>query len=560
MISWIQNTFQKHFKWLFLLLLVVVIIGFVFVTGATSSLFGGGHGNPKAVRREFFGVNLNSREGATVFSDARLSITLNYGEIPIQDEQLQPFALGRYTAIALADSIKLPPPTEKEIVDHIRGLAFFRNAQGLFDNKRYTDFRDQLRTNPRISEADVDRVIIDDIRVDKVQKLLAGPGYTLPADVIEQLRQADTRWTLDVASLDYASFNPAIKVDEAVIKKYFDDNALRYEIPAKVSVRYLDFPAAAWLPQVTVTDDEARDYYHANAWRFPKPETKAPALLQPQTPETADAEADFAAVKPQVIEALRQQKARTLAAKAASDVSLALFGKVRLDALPAFIESNKLTVKTVPPLDEQTIPAELGGSPSVMDEARKLSADQPYSDAITTPGGAAVLVWQENIPSRQPAFAEVRERVTADWQATEKRRLFNAAGVTVRAAIEAGLKSGKSFTDAVTAAAQAAHLTAKVDTWKDFTRVSPPQGIPGAALQPLASLDKGQVSEMTMSAEQKGILVHVAGKVLPEAAASSPRYAELQKEIAAFNAGRSGGEQLNAVMEAEYSRMAPVAP
>ncbi|MDR1282855.1 MAG: hypothetical protein LBK99_18825 [Opitutaceae bacterium] len=276
MISWIQNTFQKHFKWLFLLLLVVVIIGFVFVTGATSSLFGDGRGNPKTVRREFFGVNLNSREGGIVFDDARLSITLNYGEIPVPNEQLQPFALGRHTAIALADSIKLPTPTGDEIIDHIRGLAYFRNAQGVFDNKRYADFRDQQRTNPRTSEADVDRVIIDDIRANKVRKLLAGPGYTLPADVIEQLRQADTRWTLDVASLDYAAFNPAIKTDEAVIKKYFDDNALRYEIPEKISVRYLDFPTAAWLPQVTITDDAAREHYKANAWRFPKPEKKTP--------------------------------------------------------------------------------------------------------------------------------------------------------------------------------------------------------------------------------------------------------------------------------------------
>lgn len=564
MISWIQNTFQKHFKWLFLALLIVVIIGFVFVTGSTSSIMGGS--GRKVPRRDFFGINLNSKEGAErVFGDASLSVTLRYGYIQISEEQLQPFALSRWTAIHFADTLKLPAPTMDEVIEHIRGLGLFRNAQGAFDPKRYSDFRDQLKTNPRTSEADVDRVIVDDIRVERVQKLLAGPGYTLAPDVIEQLALLETQWTLDVASVDYTSFAPAIKVEDSVIKKYFEDNILRYQIPAKVEVRYIDFPSSAHLAAVSVTDEEAREYYLANSYRFPKPaadKDKSPELLPSATPKADDKDADFKAVKDQVVKALREQKAQRLANKAAADISLALFNqKIALKDLPAFAKENKLTLKDIAPFPPQNVPAIFGSSPTIADEVAKLTAALPYSDAIATPTGATILVWQSDIPSRQPEFTEVAPRVTADYQADQKRKLFTDAGRALHTALESAMKkAGASFADAVATATKAQNLTATVKSYKDFTRMSPPQDIPGAALQPLNSLAKGQVGEMSVSADQKGILVYVVEKKLPEITASNPRYNELAKEIAEFNSSRSGGEQIQALIEAELAQTAPVLP
>ncbi len=563
MISWIQNTFQKHFKWLFLALLIVVIIGFVFVTGTTSNIVGK-HGQ-KAARRDFFGINLLSKDGGErVFGDAKLSIDLRYGYIQINEEQLNAYALSRWTAIHLADAIKLPPPSQDEIITHIRSLGLFRNDQGAFDPKRYSDFRDQLKTNPRITETDVDRVIVDDVRVEKVQKLLAGPGYTLPADIIEHLTQLETHWTLDVATIDYATFAPAVKVGEDIIKKYFEDNALRYQIPAKIQIRYIDFPTSAYTTGLTVTDEEAREYYIANQYRFPKPADKtpkAPDLLPKPGADTTDA--DFALVKDQVIKTLRNQKAQRLAAKAAADISLALFNrKIALKDIPDFAKETNLTLKDAAPFSPQNPPAIFGTSPTIADEIAKLGADQPYSDAISTPTGAAILIWQADIASRQPEFSEVAPRVTADFQADQKRKLFVDAGKTLQTALEAAMKKpGATFTDAVATAAKAQHLTAKVETYKDFTRIKPPSGLPGAAMQPLNSLAKGQVSEMSVSADQKGIIVYVVEKKLPEVTTSNPRYTEISKDIAEFNASRSGNEQLQSIMEAEFTKnTTPVAP
>ena len=60
-----------------------------------------------------------------------------------------------------------------------------------------------------------------DVRADKVNKLIAGPGYVLPGDVKSQLARSDTTWTLSTASADYDSFAPALKPSDADLTKFF---------------------------------------------------------------------------------------------------------------------------------------------------------------------------------------------------------------------------------------------------------------------------------------------------------------------------------------------------
>src|SRR5690606_21206234 len=139
---------------------------------------------------------------------------------------------------------------------HVKGLRMFSGQDGQFDAQRYATFRDSLKSNPNYSEAIVSRVISDDIRIDKVQTLLAGPGYVLPADVKRQLEQADTTWTLGVATIDYGSYNPNVPTNDTILTKFFEDNAFRYEIPPRIVVSYAEFSALTLLSSVNVSEPE----------------------------------------------------------------------------------------------------------------------------------------------------------------------------------------------------------------------------------------------------------------------------------------------------------------
>ena len=301
MITWIQRYFQHHFKAIFAVLLAVTIVSFIFTIGASPGL---GRGDRRVVERHFFNYNLSLPDDqARLFGDAQLSASLSVGSFGgLDQEQVQNYAFQRGAALHLAEQWHIPAATTTEIADQIKTLRAFAGQDGQFDPKTYATFRDNLKTNPRgLSEADIARVIGDDVRAEKVQKLLSGPGYILASDVKTMLSRNDTTWALATASVDYKEFKPEIKPSDADLAKFFEENAFRYEIPPRVVASYADFPSISFLPAISVTEAEVRAFYDANPSRFPKPPEVKPAdEKKPETPPKADPAADFAAVRAQV--------------------------------------------------------------------------------------------------------------------------------------------------------------------------------------------------------------------------------------------------------------------
>jgi peptidyl-prolyl cis-trans isomerase D len=559
MISWIQRTFQHHFRTVFGVLLAVTIISFIVTIGAGPGI---GRSDRGDVKREFFGYNLASQgDMGLVMNDAALSIELQVGSSGSDEEQVKTYALERIAALKLADAWSIPPATSSEITDFIKGLRIFAGADGQFDVSRYNSFRDSLKVDSRTSEADIVRVIADQVRVAKVQELLDGPGYVLPADVKRELLRADTTWTIATATVDYASYAPSIAVPDAALEKYYHDNAAKYQIPQRILASTIDFPTAGYAGGVKVTDAEVRSFYDANPGRFPAPkdatEDKGAAKpgQAPAKPKAPDPAADFAAVRPQVEAALRLERAKDLAAKAASDLAFALYeGKVAAGPdLDSFIASRKLTLKPLAPFSTESGPAELGASSDINDAVAKLDAQHYYSEAVTTNAGAAILIWKGTVPARQPALAEVREKVRADYVDAEKRRSFADLGKTLRGIIESRMKAGDSFAKAAEAAQAAQNVKIEVKSLPAFTFRARPQDLSEAAGGALEHLEKGQVSDMIAEAD-KGTIVAALDKKLPDLSEASPQYAEMRGMLAAYTTRQTASAYLSEIVAQELKR------
>jgi peptidyl-prolyl cis-trans isomerase D len=555
MISWIQKTFQQHFRTIFLVMLAIIIISFVFTIGASPGI---GQAGRKVAHRAFFDLNLGSQEDQErLMGDASLSVLLQAGYNALQNDRLQQYALQRYAALHLAAELNLPAPTDAEIVAHVQQLRAFAGQDGKFDAKRYAEFRDSLKTNPRLHESDVTRVLVDDVTYKNVEQLLSGPGYVLPAEVKNQLIRVESLWTLSAVNVDYPSFNPAIAVSDAELAKYFEDNAFRYEIAPKISVEYIDFPAADFISKVSVTDAEVRAYYDANPARFPKPAADAkaatPALLTP----ASGPEADFAAVRPQVEAALKQERAQRLAEQTAADLSVALYeGKITAGGLNEFLAARKLALKAVAPFDRTSVPAALGGGAQTGAEAFKLGPQHPFSDVVSTGHGAAILVWKDTLPARKPALAEVKDRVVADYRENEKRKRFVELGRTLHGLLAARLKAGDTLDKAVAAAAGTSTAKLEIKTWPAFTLATPPADLDYSLYGAIESLQKGQLSEMVISGD-KGLLVYAADKKLPDLNPTGAKFAETRAQLARITASRNGSEYLAEIVDRELSKSAP---
>jgi peptidyl-prolyl cis-trans isomerase D len=257
--------------------------------------------------------------------DANLSAFLTLGYSNTDGDQLQNYALQRYASLSIANDLRIPAPTDTELASFLKSLRAFAGKDGEFDPAVYARFKSSLKSNPRLSEPDVARVLKADFRMSRVQQLLAGPGYVQPADIRQQIARADTSWTLSVVSISYESFTPSIVPSEADLNKYFEDNIFRYEIQPHFSGSYVEFPMASYLGQVQVTNAEIKAFYDANPSRFPAVAKESTSKLE--------TDAAFASVKGQVETALKIERARRMAQKVASDVTVAS-SKSRLLPLP----------------------------------------------------------------------------------------------------------------------------------------------------------------------------------------------------------------------------------
>ncbi|HWA25411.1 MAG TPA: hypothetical protein VG734_07110 [Lacunisphaera sp.] len=525
MISWIQKYFQKHFRLVFIAVLVAVALPMVVIYSTS----GGGRGDTnKVLERSFFGVNLaNPAQARRVFADGELSGFLRLGYAGLQGGQLQQYALQRVAGMALADDLHLPLATPEDVAKYVPTLRAFQNEQGVFDNSRYTRFGDSLKTpGGPFTAADVLRVLQEDVRLESLTNVLGGPGYILPADVKQQLSLLDSVWTAQVATLDYASFNPAINPTEEVLKKFHDENAFRYDVPVRPKLSYVEFKNADFVPPGAPSEAELRAFYNSNISSFPVPPDPEKKDATAAAAATTD---NFPKVRDQVEKAVRDMASQRAATQAASDLTAALYDrkatiKPASAELTAFLASQHRTAVPLAPFVPEFPPADKSWLGSYAEPIARLNADRFFSDPLPTPDGVVVLLWQENLPAYKPLFSEVRDRVVADYRESEKRRLFIERGNALKTQLQAAAKTPAGFTDT----AKAEKL--EVKAYANFTVKQPPSDLPQPALSTLVQLSAGQVSDF-VGLGDKGILVFAQEKKLPELTPANPRYSEVQKDL-----------------------------
>ncbi len=544
MITWIQNKFQKHHKWIFGLLLTVIVVAFVLTIGPQSYFGGGGARRIKA--RDFFGFDLISQKDIdSIFRAAEVSFWINVGIRLRGRDQLDSFGFQRVAYLALADQLGVPEPDEEQFQDYLATKRIFQDTAGNFSPRIFIEFRDRIDIDPDLSQAVVSQVLADDFRIDKVRYTLGGPGHVMPFEAAKELAWDNTQWTIETLTLDYSEVQPHIVPDEAALKEFYESNKFRFKEPEKISITIVDLFFANYTDQVnSPSDEDLETYLENNQNRFPKIRD----LLTAGEP----VEDVLLLFREKVAQDWKNQKARRLAEEAADEFTVALFRRKipqYSEEFNALLDTAGATKNRIAPYTQDTPPSDTGVHRKALANAFNLNTKRYFSDVVPTFKGAAVLIYEGKIEERIPPFAEVLAQVQNEYHETNRRKRFAAKGTQLKKIIEASMQEDLSFFEA------AENEGFTPISHDPFPTKSPPDELPSALFSQAVLLESGNLSPMILQ-EDSGTIIYLKAKTDPQYAIDSSEITAKINSLATSLSNRSSNSIIREITNRELAKSA----
>ncbi len=492
MISWIQNTLEKHLKWLFLGLLCVIIVAFVFTIGAAPGL---GEPETELHKRDFYGYNLNSLPQMEHLQQGVMMTQLLNLNPGMNQQTMELMLLSRAVLLHLAKTLEVPAPNEEALRKYIETRPLFQSPSGKFEELQYQNFVNWTTSQDRLDEAIVASIFDENFRIEQIENALSGPGFVLPHEAQLQLELMKTQFTPQLALLNFDSFEPNIEISDANLEAYYNQHALEYQQPAEVELSYVLFKPA---PETETPSEEAlKAFFNKNPMAYAtKGSKEAPS---------------FGDVKNAVLTAYQEDKARRSAEMAANDFTYALFNdtiKQNSEAFKALLTSDNLKEERLPAFPQANLPSDLGIKPTYLSEVFMLDADRYYSDPLPGKEGIYVFFFQKANPQSVAPLADVRDQVVQAYKADMKKKAFSEKGLELAQTLKDSLSQGESFEDV------AKKQKLSFESFTSFDLEEPNKDFPQNLLIELQNLDQGQVSPM-ITLGSNGYFVYLADKETP---------------------------------------------
>src|SRR5207248_11033739 len=115
-------------------------------------------------------------------------------------------------------------------------------------------------------------------------------------------------WEVAVATVAPEAFMKSVKIDDAQVKAFYDQNPKAYETPEQAKIEYVTLTPDALAPRIKVDPAEVKAAYDANARQYGTPEERQAAhILIAAKPDAKEEEKAAAKKKAEAL--LAQAKA-----------------------------------------------------------------------------------------------------------------------------------------------------------------------------------------------------------------------------------------------------------
>jgi len=221
------------------------------------------------------------------------------------------------------------------------------------------------------------------------------------------------------------------------VLQFYTNQMPRYRLPERLQVSYVKFPSTNFLAEAVQEINQITNL--AERLEAVYQQRKTNLLSTTTSPEEA---------KEKILQEEQRKAALNKARKQANAFATELFdmSPVRAENLEALAGTRGLAVEVTQPFTQEEGPKELQVGEDFASAAFKLTAAEPFAgDPILGFDEAYVIALKNRLPSENPPFETVRDRVTEDYRFTEAVRAARKAGEEFHTALTNGLAAGKDF-------------------------------------------------------------------------------------------------------------------
>ena len=323
---------------------------------------------------------------------------------------------------------------------------------------------------------------------------------------VSELQQKLQRLT-DIVEADYAFIANEIKLKnikltEEEALEYFTKNIDLFKVPEKMNVNYVQFPIADFTSQVSVTEQDAREYYEENMPDYSSRNTNDDLVT-----------IEFTDVADEITTTLLWEEASYQARDTATTFVM--------DLMP---DRDGVATPLEDALKERQLNITTSKFFSLLENVKGVDAGYDFnraafdlvpadperriSDAIVGSSNVYVLIANEKIASRLPSFEEVEKEVEPYAKSQKASLAFDRQTAELREKVIKSIDDGKGFKKALKSKKIKVFSSEPFSVYSDMTNeVEYSEVIVPAVM----SLDKGDVSDL-IPTEDGYLLLHLTSR------------------------------------------------
>jgi len=427
------GTIRKHSKWLWVIIIVVIVISFVvFFTPGVFEDGGRAGVNVTIDGRTFTPDQLNAAR-----REVRVGSRLGLARAPASNEEANQRAFERLLLTAKLEQYGIrvgPEATAAWIRDRVM------RDDGPFVGMTFEQVAEQFLRPDGLTAEDLTGFAKHQAGLEVLLDTIGTPAALItPLEIDAAFRRDNEKLEVEVAYVANSNFLARVELDPAEVTKFYSNRVAAYRSPDRVQVHYVRIATSNYLAAAESALNAGSGLEALVTQAYLQRTNFYAGVAEPEA-------------KQRIRQEMIDQEAFKLARRQAYDFINKYYESPFTDGaaqaaerLSAAAQADGLEMKTTNPFSRDELPADLASGAEFGDAAFGLSNEEPFSTAVSGADGFYALCFDKQVRGVVRPFDEVKTEVETDYRDDRARTLAREAADQLYQAATNAVAGGQSF-------------------------------------------------------------------------------------------------------------------